>query len=83
MLRPVIVVAILFRSIDALKTYDIIYVMTQGGPGNASETINIYLFLESFQYYHMGYASSVVVIFFAIILGISLLLIKVRRTTWL
>jgi len=83
LLRPVIVVAILFRSIDALKTYDIIYVMTQGGPGSASETINIYLFLESFQYYHMGYASSVVVIFFAIILGISLLLIKVRRTTWL
>jgi multiple sugar transport system permease protein len=35
------VVAILFRSIDALKTFDIIFIMTQGGPANASETIHL------------------------------------------
>ena len=42
LLRPTLVVAILFRAIDALKTFDIIFVMTQGGPANASETINSY-----------------------------------------
>jgi len=79
LLRPFIVVAVLFRVIDCLKTFDIIYVMTQGGPGTASETINIYLFNTAFYWFHMGYASSVVVIFLAIIIGFSLILIRVRR----
>lgn len=82
LLRPTIVVAMLFRSIDALKTFDIIYVMTQGGPGTASQTINIYLFDVGFQYFRMGYASAIVVLFFALILGCSLLLIRVRRASW-
>ena len=43
LLRPALVVAVLFRAIDAMKTFDIIFVMTQGGPANASETINILL----------------------------------------
>lgn len=79
LLRPTLVVAVLFRAIDALKTFDIIFVMTQGGPSNASETINIYLFTVGFSYFQMGYASSMVVVFFAVILGVSLLLLKVRR----
>ncbi|MBE0477862.1 sugar ABC transporter permease [Candidatus Aerophobetes bacterium] len=78
LLRPFILVAILFRLIDCLKTFDIIYIMTQGGPGEASETINIYLFNTAFYWFHMGYASSIVVIFLAIILGFSLILIKTR-----
>jgi multiple sugar transport system permease protein len=72
-------VAVLFRTIDALKTFDIIYVMTQGGPGNASETLNIYIFQTGFNYFHMGYASSLLVILFAIVMGISLLLTWLRR----
>ncbi|HYL81841.1 MAG TPA: sugar ABC transporter permease, partial [Candidatus Acidoferrum sp.] len=54
LLRPTLVVAILFRAIDALKTFDIIFVMTQGGPSNASETINILLFNQAFSYFNMG-----------------------------
>ena len=63
--------AILFRSIDALKTFDIIFVMTQGGPSNASETINILLFNQAFSYFNMGYASSMAVALFAIVMGAS------------
>ena len=51
-------------------------------PG-ASDTINVYLFNTAFSYFHMGMASSMVVIFFAIILGISILAIRIRRATWL
>jgi len=80
LLRPFIIVAVLFRLIDCLKTFDIIYVMTQGGPGTASETINIYLFNMAFYWFHMGYASSMVVIFLSIILGVSLILIQIRRS---
>jgi multiple sugar transport system permease protein len=83
LLRPALVVAILFRAIDALKTFDIIFVMTQGGPANASETINILLFNQAFSYFNMGYASSMAVALFAVVMGASLILIKVRRsTTW-
>jgi multiple sugar transport system permease protein len=83
LLRPALVVAVLFRSIDALKTFDIIFVMTQGGPANASETINILLFNQAFSYFNMGYAASMAVALFALVMGASLILIKVRRsTTW-
>ncbi len=79
LLRPTIAVAALFRAIDALKTFDIIYVMTGGGPGFASETLNIYSYFAAFQYLRFGYASSLLVVFFAIILGVGLLIIKLRR----
>ena len=83
LVRPAIVTAMLFRLIDSLKTFDIIFVMTQGGPGGASDTINIYLFNTAFSYFQMGTASSMVVIFFSIILGLSLLIVRIRRATWI
>jgi multiple sugar transport system permease protein len=83
LLRPAIVVAMLFRGIDALKTFDIIFIMTQGGPANASQTINVLLFNQAFSYFNMGYACSMAVVLFAIVMGASLVLIKLRRTaTW-
>ena len=72
-------VAILFRAIDCLKTFDTIMVITSGGPGTSSETLNIYIFQQAFDYWHMGYASSLIVIFLAIILAVALVLIKYRR----
>jgi len=82
LLRPTIMVAVLFRVIDALKQFDIIYVMTQGGPGNASETINLYLYQQGFSYFQMGYASSLVVVFFTLVVGVSFLFIRMRRAAW-
>jgi len=82
LLRPTIIVALLFRSIDCLKTFDIIYVMTAGGPGFASETLNVYTFQVGLFYFHIGYACSLLVILFALVLGVSLILIKVRRGAW-
>ena len=81
LLRPAIVVAVLFRAIDAIKTFDIIFAMTQGGPGNASETLNIYIFQTAFSYQKIGYASSLLIIFFALVLGLSLILIRLRRSS--
>jgi len=82
LLRPTIMVALLFRAIDCLKTFDIIYVMTAGGPGFASETLNVYTFQVGLFYFHIGYACSLLVILFALVLGVSLILIKVRRGSW-
>jgi multiple sugar transport system permease protein len=80
---PFIVVALVIRMIDALKAFDTIFVISGGGPGAASETINLLLYLTAFSYYDMGYASAMVVVFFALIMAISLVLLKVRqRKAW-
>ena len=79
MMRPVIVVAVAFRLIDALKTFDIIYVITQGGPGFASETLNLYVYTQSFQYQNLGYSASLLIVFFAIVVGSAVLLLRFRR----
>lgn len=80
LLRPTILIAMVLRSIDALKTYDIIYVMTAGGPGFASETLNIYAYNLGFGYFRFGAASSALVALFAIVLGFSLVVLKIRKT---
>ena len=80
---PFIVVAAVIRTIDALKAFDVIYVITLGGPGTASETINIFLYQTAFAYYHLGYAGAVTLVFFVLIVGISLVLLGVRqRAKW-
>lgn len=79
LLAPYMVVALIIRTIDALKAFDTIFVITQGGPGTSSETLNIFLYLQAFQFYKIGYASAVVVIFFVIIIMLSLLLLYARQ----
>ena len=83
LILPYIMVAVVIRTIDALKVFDTIFVITQGGPGTASETLNIFLYLQAFQFYNLGYASAVVVVFFVIIVALSLLLLYMRqRMKW-
>jgi|SRR5690554_683311 len=79
LLRPTILIAVVLRSIEALKTFDIIYVMTAGGPGYASETLNIYCYHLSFGYFRFGAASSALIALFALVLGFSLLVLWLRR----
>ncbi len=79
MLMPTILTAVILRTVDALKTYDIIYAMTGGGPGYSSETLNIMAFKYSFEYFRMGQSSVVLVILFLIVLLFSLLVMKMRK----
>ncbi len=73
---PFIMVALVLRAVDALKAFDIIFVITGGGPGTPSETLNLYLYQEAFAYYDIGYASAIVVVFFVLILLVTLLLMS-------
>jgi len=79
LLMPFILVAAVVRLIDALKTFDTIYVITQGGPGTATETINIYLYLQAFSFYQIGKSSAVVVVFFVLVVALSMLLFWLRE----
>jgi multiple sugar transport system permease protein len=83
LVMPFIMVAAVLRTIDAFKAFDTIYPISQGGPGTASETINIYLYLQAFSYAHIGSASAVVVVFFAMILVLAYLMMYLRqRSVW-
>lgn len=81
LLMPTIIIATMLRLIDVLKTYDIIYATTQGGPNLKSETLNIYGYVLGFQYFKFGYASALLVVFFLIVLALTLLLIMFRNRT--
>jgi multiple sugar transport system permease protein len=84
MIAPFLMVAVIIRTIDALKSFDIIYAITQGGPGTASETINLYLYSVAFAYYDVGYGSAIAVVFFGIVVLLSLLMLHLRqRTKWM
>ena len=79
MLGPTILTAAVLRSVDLLRFFDVIYITTQGGPGIASQTINLYVFDQAFQYLNFGYASALLVVLFFVILAGNLLLVTMRR----
>ena len=76
---PFIMIAAVIRGIDAIKAFDTIFVISNGGPGTSSETVNILLYLEAFNFYDMGYASAIVVVFFVIIMLVTLLMLHFRQ----
>jgi len=77
-IRAAIVVAVILRSIDALKTFDIIYVITQGGPGTASETLNVFAFRTGFEFFRAGYAATLLIFLLFVVLGVSVMLNLIR-----
>jgi multiple sugar transport system permease protein len=81
LLWPSIFTAVLLRLIDALKTFDILYSMTQGGPGYTTETINILAYRRAFEYFRMGEAACTLIVFFIIVLLISGLAIFLKSKT--
>jgi multiple sugar transport system permease protein len=57
-IRPVVLVAILFRTIDVIKLFDIIYVTTGGGPGYATQPVTYYLYRTGARFFRMGYTAA-------------------------
>lgn len=74
-----ILIAILMRLIDVVKTFDIIYATTQGGPNFATENINIYAYLNMFGYYEFGKAAAISVLFFIVVMAIGGGFLKVKE----
>ncbi|HCO49372.1 MAG TPA: sugar ABC transporter permease [Spirochaetaceae bacterium] len=79
MIAPTLLTAMILRSIDALKTFDIIYAMTGGGPGYASETLNIMAFKYSFEYFRMGQSSVILIFLFVLVLLLSMAIMRLRK----
>lgn len=70
LLLPATVVVMALAIINSLKSFDIVYVMTQGGPFHSSDTLAMFMYTESFKKYYMGYGSAISVVLFAISLVI-------------
>ena len=73
MLRPATVVVLALTAINALKSFEIIWVMTKGGPFNRSDTLAVFMYKESFSKYKLGYGSSAAVVLFVMTLVIIVL----------
>ena len=81
LIMPFLFIAAMIRMIDAVKSFDIIFAITQGGPGSASETINLYLYSVAFSYYDLGYGSAIAVVLFLLVVALAALLLYLRRRT--
>lgn len=68
LLRPSTVVVIALAVINSLKSFDIVYIMTRGGPFHSSDTLAMFMYNESFKKYYMGYGSAISVVLFLIAL---------------
>jgi multiple sugar transport system permease protein len=77
LLRPAIAIAVLFRSLDAFRVFDAIYVLTEGGPANATETLSIYAYKTLMRSGDFGYGSTLSVATFACVLLLGLLWLRV------
>ena len=77
LLRPAVVVALAFRAIDAFRVFDLIYVLSGGGPGTATESVSLYTFSALLQKLRFGYASALSVIVFAATFGLGLIYIRI------
>ncbi|MEO6607258.1 MAG: sugar ABC transporter permease [Aestuariivirga sp.] len=70
LLRPATVVVVALMVINSLKGFDILYIMTGGGPFNSSDTLAMHMYNESFKKYFMGYGSAISVVLFLITLTV-------------
>lgn len=76
MLMPSIVVALIFRTITALQTFDIPYTMTRGGPGNATETLAMLIHKNALEYGDIGYSATLAMFMFFISIGVTALYLR-------
>ncbi len=77
LLKPVILVVLIFRTLDAFRVFDVIYVLTGGGPANTTETLSIYAYKMLFQTLQFGYGSALSVVVFLCVGGLSVVYIRV------
>ena len=76
LLRPTIMVALLWRIIDTFRIFDVVYLLTAGGPARATETVSLFVYRNGFQLFNLGYASAAS---YLMILGMLIMAVVVTR----
>lgn len=79
LLMPVVVIVLVFRTMDAVRVFDAVYVLTGGGPGNSTETLSIYAYKALFQTLQFGYGATLATAMFLIVAVLSCLYLLLLR----
>lgn len=79
LLKPTVLVAVLFRLLDLVRIFDQIFILTEGGPGFATETASLYIYRTAFRFFNFGYAAALSFVLLALSTTVSLWLIRLLR----
>ncbi|TWF44036.1 carbohydrate ABC transporter membrane protein 1 (CUT1 family) [Neorhizobium alkalisoli] len=79
LLKPSIVVALIFRTITALQTFDIPFMMTAGGPGTSTATLAMYIHQNTVSFLDLGYGSALAVVMFALSMAVTAVYLRIIR----
>jgi multiple sugar transport system permease protein len=80
MLRPIILIIVIIRSMDAFRAFDLVYVMTRGGPASSTETATYYTWISAFREFDLGKSSAAAYIITLVVLLMSIALISSIRS---
>jgi len=78
-IKPLVALALLFRTMDAFRTFDTIFTLTGGGPGTATEVLSIQIYRTAFQFFRTGEATALAFIFLVIILLLTNIYLRLAR----
>jgi len=79
LLGRIVLLALLFRTLDALRAFDIMFVLTGGGPAGTTETLTVYAYRSLFQMLQLGFGSAISVVVFALVMGAAWAYLRLLR----
>ena len=79
LLKPAILVALLLRTMDLLRVFDQVFILTEGGPGFATETISLYIYRTAFRFSNFGYAAAMSFVLLVITNIVSVFYIRILQ----
>lgn len=79
LLRPAILVAVLLRTMDLLRIFDQVFILTQGGPGGVTKTISLYIYETAFRFFDFGYAAVMSLALLAVTLVLAQIFLRLLR----
>jgi multiple sugar transport system permease protein len=79
LLKPTLVLALLLRAMDLARIFDQIFILTQGGPGFATETVSLYIYRTAFRFFNFGYAAAMSFVVLALTTIFARALLHVMR----
>jgi multiple sugar transport system permease protein len=81
MLKPMILIVLIFRTLDAFRVFDAIYVLTGGGPADTTETLSVYAYKVLFQTLQFGYGSTIAIMVFFFVGSITIFYVRLLKGT--
>ena len=76
MLKPIVIIALVIRALEAFKIFDLVFIMTGGGPGHKTETISMYIYRIGFEYQRVSYAAAMAVLILILITIVTRMAIR-------